>query len=44
APAGRNELQIFLRPAVPLYEIGYAVVILRTPDPQRQKLEERPVG
>jgi rod shape-determining protein MreC len=44
APAGRNELQIFLRPAVPLYEIGYAVVILRTPDPQRQKLEEKPIG
>jgi len=44
APAGRNELQIFLRPAVPLYEISHAVVILRRPDPQRQELEEQPIG
>jgi rod shape-determining protein MreC len=44
APPGRNELQIFLRPAVPLYEISHAVVILRTPDPEREELEERPIG
>lgn len=44
APAGRNELQIYLRPAVPLYEITHAVVILRTPDPKRKSLEEEPIG
>lgn len=31
APAGRNELQIFIRPAVPLYEISHAVVLLSPP-------------
>lgn len=41
---GRNELQIYLRPAVPLYEISHAVVILRTPDPKRKSLEEEPIG
>lgn len=30
APTGRNELQIFLRPAVQLYEISHAVVLLRS--------------
>jgi len=44
SPPGRTELQIFLRPAVPLYEIGHAVVILQPPDPERKKLEETPVG
>ncbi|MFB6274040.1 MAG: rod shape-determining protein MreC [Salinibacter sp.] len=44
APPGRNELQIFLRPAVPLYEISHAVVILRTPNPERRALEKRPIG
>lgn len=44
APSGRSELQIFLRPAVPLYEISHAVVILRTPDPERESLEEQPIG
>lgn len=43
-PSGRSELQIFLRPAVPLYEISHAVVILRTPDPKREALEETPIG
>lgn len=42
APAGRNELQIFLRPAVKLYQISHAVVILQTPDPERQAVEETP--
>lgn len=41
---GRSELEIFLRPAVPLYEISHAVVILRVPDPDRQAVEESPVG
>ena len=40
---GRTELQIFLRPAVPLYEISHAVVILRTPDPDAETLAEKPV-
>ncbi len=44
SPPGRTELQIFLRPAVSLYEISHAVVILRASDPERQKLEESPVG
>ncbi len=34
APPGRNELRIFLRPAVQLYAISHAVVILRTPRPE----------
>jgi rod shape-determining protein MreC len=33
APPGRNELRIFLRPAVQLYEISHAAVLLRTPRP-----------
>lgn len=44
APTGRNELQIYLRPAVPLYEISHAVVILRTSDPKREALEQEPIG
>ena len=44
APAGRSELQIFLRPAVPIYEISHAVVVLRAPDPERQELETTPIG
>lgn len=44
APSGRNELQIYLRPAVPLYEISHAVVILGTPDPKQESLEEEPIG
>ena len=40
---GRTELQIFLRPAVPLYEISHAVVILRPPDPDAETLAEKPV-
>jgi rod shape-determining protein MreC len=44
APPGRNELQIYLRPAVPLYEISHAVVILRTPTPKRESLEKEPIG
>jgi rod shape-determining protein MreC len=44
APAGRNELQIMLRPAVSLYKISHAVVILRTPDPEQRQLEESPAG
>jgi rod shape-determining protein MreC len=44
APPGRNELQIYLRPAVPIYEITHAVVILRTPDPKHESLEQEPVG
>jgi rod shape-determining protein MreC len=42
APTGRSELDIFLRPAVPLYEIGHAVVILREPAPEQQALEDPP--
>lgn len=41
---GRSELLIYLRPAVPLYEIGHAFVLLRTPDPERDTLESRPIG
>jgi rod shape-determining protein MreC len=44
APAGRSELQIYLRPAVPLYEISHAVVLLRAPDPERESLEQEPIG
>lgn len=40
---GRNELQISLRPAVPLHEISHAFVILRAPDPDRQAFEQRPI-
>ena len=41
---GRSELLIYLRPAVSLNEIDHAFVILRTPDPERKKLESRPIG
>lgn len=41
---GRSELLIYLQPAVPLHEISHVFVILRQPDPERQKLEERPIG
>lgn len=44
APPGRSELQIFLRPAVPIYTISHAVVVLRAPDPERQDLENTPIG
>ncbi|MFB6097751.1 MAG: rod shape-determining protein MreC [Salinibacter sp.] len=43
APPGRSELEIFLEPAVPLYEITHAVVLLRTPDPDRKALEQKSV-
>ena len=39
-PPGRNELDIFLRPAVSLYEISHAVVILRGSAPEQRALEE----
>jgi rod shape-determining protein MreC len=41
---GRSELLIYLRPAVPLHEIDHAFVLLRTPDPDRQRLESRSIG
>lgn len=41
---GRSELQIYLRPAVPLQEIGHVFVLLREPDPNRLTLESRPIG
>jgi len=41
---GRSEMLIYLQPAVPIYEIGHAFVILRTPDPDRKALEARPIG
>ena len=44
APPGRSELRIFLDPAVSLYEISHAVVILRTTDPKRRAIEEEPLG
>ncbi len=43
-PPGRSELQIFIRPAVPLHEIRHAFVVLSTPNPRRQALEQQPVG
>lgn len=39
---GRSELQIYLRPAVPLQDIRHAFVVLSTPDPERLDLESRP--
>ncbi len=44
ARPGRSELLIYLRPAVPLNEIGHAFVILRVPDPDREQLESRSIG
>ncbi len=41
---GRNELSVHLTPAVPLYEIKHAVVLLRRPDPERLSLEDREIG
>jgi rod shape-determining protein MreC len=41
---GRSELLIYLRPAVSLDEIGHAFVLLRTPDPDRRRLESRSIG
>lgn len=43
APPGRSELQIFLRPAVQLYEISHAVVILQPPTPKQEALGEKPI-
>lgn len=40
---GRNELQIFLRPAVQLHEISHAVVIRRASDPEQRTLEQRSI-
>ena len=42
APAGRSELAIFLRPAVSLYEISHAVVILQEPTSEQRTLESPP--
>ena len=41
---GRNELSIQLTPAVPLYEIKHAFVLLRLPDPERVALESKEIG
>ena len=41
---GRSELLIYLRPSVSIYEIGHAFVLLRAPDPERQRLESRSIG
>lgn len=43
APPGRNELRIFLRPAVPVQQISHAVVLLRLADRERRALEKQPV-
>lgn len=43
ARPGRSELQIILRPAVSLYEVSHASVLLRTPDPERTALEQRSI-
>jgi rod shape-determining protein MreC len=44
ARPGRNELLVYLRPAVSLYAIKHAFVLQRHADPERQALEARPVG
>ena len=41
---GRSELRIYLEPAVSLHEIGYAFVILSTPDSARRQLDSRSIG
>ena len=41
---GRNELSIHLTPAVPLYEIKHAFVLLHLPDPERVALEKQKIG
>ncbi|MFB6232058.1 MAG: rod shape-determining protein MreC [Salinibacter sp.] len=42
APAGRNALQIYLRPAVQLHEISHAVVLLRAPQRERRAVDRSP--
>lgn len=44
ARAGRSELEIYLDPAVSLHEISHVFVILSSPDPEREELEQRPIG
>jgi rod shape-determining protein MreC len=41
---GRNELSIHLTPAVPLYEIKHAFVLLHLPDPERVALDSEEIG
>lgn len=41
---GRSALDIFVEPAVSLHEIRHVFVILKTADPERLRLEERPIG
>lgn len=41
---GRSELRIYLKPAVPIYKINHAFVILRQPEDDRRSLEARSIG
>lgn len=41
---GRNELLVYLQPAVPLYEVKHAFVLLHLPDPERVALDQKEVG
>lgn len=41
---GRSELRIYLKPAVPIYEIDHAFVILREPADDRRALDSRSIG
>ncbi len=41
---GRSELLIYLEPAVPIYQIDHAFVLLRLPDDDRKALEARSIG
>jgi rod shape-determining protein MreC len=41
---GRNELRIYVRPAVSLYSIKHVFVLRQRPDVERQTLEAQPVG
>ena len=41
---GRNELLVYLQPAVPLYEVKHAFVLLHLPDPERVALDQKDVG
>lgn len=41
---GRNELLVYVQPAVSLSDIHHAFVVVREPDPERVALDAQPVG
>lgn len=40
---GRNELRVLLKPVAPLRNVGHVFVVLRTPDEERQQLDQQSI-